>query len=225
MDRLGTWVRAWARHVQRGGPPAQCGVVGHGEVEPEEVDDGADQPLGLVQGGQDGHAGVGRQPAPRRPGLGLPRRDRLRGEPHRQPPVPAPLAPPINGSLQQGQPGRRQRSAGQYERRPKAPPGQDGAPSCLIAAIQFSTWYALDSLPSLTVNVSIDIALKLRPVGFTPKNSSTGVPSASPLTVIRLPDVMTSLIVQCRSGITSPRYLNAIANLSLSKHSSLFEHD
>ena len=42
-----------------------------------------------VRGGQDGNAGIGRLPAPCRPRLGLPGRDRLLGEPHRQASAPA----------------------------------------------------------------------------------------------------------------------------------------
>ena len=74
-------------------------MVGDGEVEPEQAHGGADQPFGLAQGepkhcpqgqgGQDGHAGIGRLPAAGRPGLGLPGRDRLVGEPHCQAPAPA----------------------------------------------------------------------------------------------------------------------------------------
>ena len=37
------------RHLQRLGPAAQGGVVRHGEIETEQLEDGADQPLGLAQ--------------------------------------------------------------------------------------------------------------------------------------------------------------------------------
>ncbi len=87
------------RHLHRRAPSAQRAVVGHGEVEPEQAHDGADQPFGLAQGepehrpqgqgSQDGETRVGRLPTPGRPRLGLPGRDRLRGEPHRQTPAPA----------------------------------------------------------------------------------------------------------------------------------------
>ena len=52
--------------------------------------------------------------------------------------------------------------------------------------------------------MSIEIVLKLLPVGLTPNSSPVGVPVASPRITIRLPDVQTSLIVQCRSGIIFP---------------------
>ena len=84
------------RDFHGGGPSAQRAVVGDGEVEPEQAHDRADQPLGLAQGGpkyclqgQGGHAGVGRLPAPCRPRLGFPDRDRFPGESHRQASAPA----------------------------------------------------------------------------------------------------------------------------------------
>jgi hypothetical protein len=39
--------RPWAWDLQRLCPPAQGGVVRHGQGQPKELDDGADQPLGL----------------------------------------------------------------------------------------------------------------------------------------------------------------------------------
>ncbi len=99
VEGAGPEAGAWSRHRHGRGAPAQRAVVGDGEVEPEQFHDGADQPFGLAQGepehrpqgrgGQDGHAGVGRLAAPCRPGLGLPGRDGLVGEPHRQAPAPA----------------------------------------------------------------------------------------------------------------------------------------
>ena len=41
--------RLWSRYLQRLGPPAQGRVVRHGEIEAEQLEDGADQPLGLAQ--------------------------------------------------------------------------------------------------------------------------------------------------------------------------------
>ncbi len=99
VEGAGPGTGAWPRHLHRRGPAAQRGVVGHSEIEPEQAHDGADQPFGLAQGepehrpqgqgGQDGQARVGRLPAPGRPRLGLPGRDGLVGEPHRQAPAPA----------------------------------------------------------------------------------------------------------------------------------------
>src|SRR5215211_5671933 len=76
---------------------AQGGVVGHGEVQPEQADDGADQAFGLAERqAEDGSQGQRRQdrqggivglPAPGCPWLGLPRLDRFIGEPHRQAPA------------------------------------------------------------------------------------------------------------------------------------------
>src|SRR4051794_24085460 len=87
------------RHLQRLGPAAQGGVVRHGEVEPEEADDRADQPFGLPvrqpehglerQRRQDRQVGIRGLPAPARAPLGLPRLDRLVGEPDRQAAAPA----------------------------------------------------------------------------------------------------------------------------------------
>ena len=84
----------WPRHLQRLGPAAEGGVVGHGEVEPEQPQDGGDQPLGLAQrqaehraqGQGRGHRriGVARLPATTGARLGLPGRDRLGREPHGQ---------------------------------------------------------------------------------------------------------------------------------------------
>ena len=41
-------VRHWPRHLQRGGPAGQGGVVWRREIKPEQGDDGADQLLGLA---------------------------------------------------------------------------------------------------------------------------------------------------------------------------------
>ena len=41
--------RLWTRHRQRLGPAAEGGVVRHREIETEQLQDGADQPLGLAQ--------------------------------------------------------------------------------------------------------------------------------------------------------------------------------
>ena len=66
--------RLWSRHLQRLGPAAQGAVVRHREIEAEQLQDGADQPLGLAQRqaehrsqGQrrrDRQIGVGGLPAP-----------------------------------------------------------------------------------------------------------------------------------------------------------------
>src|SRR4051812_3427498 len=87
------------RHLQRLGPAAQGGVVRHGEVEPEQADDGADQPFGLPvrqpehglerQRRQDRQVGILGLPAPARAPLGLPRLDRLVRKPDRQAATPA----------------------------------------------------------------------------------------------------------------------------------------
>src|SRR4051794_33756799 len=87
------------RHLQRLGPAAQGGVVRHGEVEPEQADDGADQPFGLPvrqaeyglerQRRQDRQVGIRGLPAPARAPLGLPRLDRLVRKPDRQAAAPA----------------------------------------------------------------------------------------------------------------------------------------
>ena len=87
-------VRHWPRHLQRGGPAAQDGVVRHREIKPEQGDDGADQAFGLAQrqaehGMQrqrrrDCQARVAGLPPSRGPGLGFPGRGRFLGEPNRQ---------------------------------------------------------------------------------------------------------------------------------------------
>src|SRR4051812_33088057 len=87
------------RHLQRLGPAAQGGVVRHGEVEPEQADDGADQPFGLPvrqpehglerQRRQDRQVGILGLPAPARAPLGLPRLDRLVRKPDRHAATPA----------------------------------------------------------------------------------------------------------------------------------------
>ena len=74
-------------------------MVRHREIEPEQAEDGADQPLGLAQGeaedgpqGQrrrDRQGGVGGLPARRGARFRLPRRDRRLGEPDRQAAAPA----------------------------------------------------------------------------------------------------------------------------------------
>src|SRR3954462_4199485 len=100
------------RHLQRLGPAAQGGVVGHGEVEPEQADDRADQPLGLAVGEaehglerqrrQDRQVGIRGLPAPTGAPLGLPRRDRLVREPHRQAAAPAQalvVLPPVRDTV------------------------------------------------------------------------------------------------------------------------------
>src|SRR4051794_19813029 len=86
-------------NLQRLGPAAQGGVVRHGEVEPEQADDGADQPFGLPvrqpehglerQRRQDCQVGILGLPAPARAPLGLPRLDRLVRKPDRQAATPA----------------------------------------------------------------------------------------------------------------------------------------
>jgi hypothetical protein len=43
MQRAGTALPE-RRQLQRLGPLAQCGMIRHGEVKPEQPDDGADQP-------------------------------------------------------------------------------------------------------------------------------------------------------------------------------------
>ena len=89
--------RPGSRHLQRPGPAAQGGVVGHGQVEPEQAEDRADQALGLAQGqaehgpqrqrGQDRQGRVPGLPAPGRARLRPPGRDRLVREPDRQAPA------------------------------------------------------------------------------------------------------------------------------------------
>ena len=91
--------RAWARRFERLGPAAEGRVVRHGEVEPEQAEDGADQALGLAQRKAehrpqrqrrgDRQRRVVRLPAGRGPGLRLPGRDRLVGEPDGQAPASA----------------------------------------------------------------------------------------------------------------------------------------
>ena len=41
--------RLWLRHLQRLGPAAEGAVVRNREIEAEQLEDGADQPLGLAQ--------------------------------------------------------------------------------------------------------------------------------------------------------------------------------
>src|SRR3954471_4642525 len=72
-------------------------MIGDGEVQPEQADDGADQPFGLPERqAEDGSQGQRRQdcqgrvvglPAPGRTWLGLPRPDGFIGEPDCQAPV------------------------------------------------------------------------------------------------------------------------------------------
>jgi hypothetical protein len=86
--------RLWSRHLQRLGSAAQGGVVRHREVETQQLQEGADQPLRLAQRqaehrpqGQrrrDRQRGVARLPATAGAGLGAPRLNRLRREPHGQ---------------------------------------------------------------------------------------------------------------------------------------------
>jgi hypothetical protein len=76
------------------GTPTNGGVIGNRQVEPEQVQDGADEALRLAQGQMD-HGAQGQRrrdrqggrvwlPAGRGAGFGPPRRDCLRGEPHSQ---------------------------------------------------------------------------------------------------------------------------------------------
>jgi hypothetical protein len=46
---FGAAARPWRRHLQRGCPAAQGGVVRHGEIKAEQAHEGADQPFGLAQ--------------------------------------------------------------------------------------------------------------------------------------------------------------------------------
>src|SRR5215218_6262097 len=72
-------------------------MIGDGEVQPEQADNGADQPFGLPERqAEDGAQGQGCQdrqgrvvglPAPGGPWLGLPRLDGFLGEPDRQAPA------------------------------------------------------------------------------------------------------------------------------------------
>ena len=91
MQRTGTGPPE-RRHLQRLGPAAQRGMVRHGEVKPEQSDDGADQPLGLPQRQAkdraqhqrrgDRQRRVMRLAARRGSRLGPPRLDRLVRKPH-----------------------------------------------------------------------------------------------------------------------------------------------
>ena len=84
--------RLW--HLQRRGPAAEGRMVRHAQRQPEQADDGADQPLGLAVGQaehgperqrrQDGQRRVPGLPAPGRAWFSRPRFDRLVGEPDRQ---------------------------------------------------------------------------------------------------------------------------------------------
>ena len=88
--------RPRTRNLQGGGPAAQGGVVRHGEIEPEQTDDGANQPFGLAQrqaehgperqGRQDGEFRVPGLAASGGAGLRLSGRDRFIGEPDGQTP-------------------------------------------------------------------------------------------------------------------------------------------
>ncbi len=92
----GARARAGARprHRQRPGPAAERAVVGHGEVEAEQGDDGGDEAFRLAQRqaehrpqGQrrgDRQAGVAWLSAAAGAGLGAPSFDRLRREPYGQ---------------------------------------------------------------------------------------------------------------------------------------------
>ncbi len=83
---------AW--HLQRLRPAAERGVVRDGQIEPEQVDDGTDQPLGLPQRQmeygperqrrQDRHGRIPALPALGCARLGRPGCDRLVRKPHRQ---------------------------------------------------------------------------------------------------------------------------------------------
>src|SRR5437667_4788292 len=83
-----------SRHRQCLGPPAQRGMVRDGEIETEQVDDGADQPFGLPQSQAEHDAQRQRRrdrqgrivwlTAPRGPWFGAPGRDGLFAEPDRQ---------------------------------------------------------------------------------------------------------------------------------------------
>jgi hypothetical protein len=58
MQGFGITAGAWPRHLQCLGPAAQSRVVRHREIETEQADEGADQPLGLAQGqAEDGSDG------------------------------------------------------------------------------------------------------------------------------------------------------------------------
>src|SRR3954447_5920913 len=86
--------RLWSRHLQRLGSAAEGAVIRHREIEIEQLENGADQPLGLAQR-QAEHAsqrqrrgdrqiGGGGLPAPGGARRCHPGRDRLRREPYGQ---------------------------------------------------------------------------------------------------------------------------------------------
>src|SRR3954467_7461856 len=85
--------RLWSWHPQRFSPAAQGGVVRHREIEAEQLQDRADQPLGLAkrqaeygpqgQRRRDRQAGVARLTAPAGARLSSPGRNCLRREPYR----------------------------------------------------------------------------------------------------------------------------------------------
>ena len=86
--------RLWTWHLQRVGPAAEGAVIRHRDIEAEQLQDGADQPLGLAQ--RQAKHGSQRQSRGDRqiredglPASGGARRcrpgcDRLRREPHGQ---------------------------------------------------------------------------------------------------------------------------------------------
>src|SRR4051812_10959385 len=88
--------RLWSRHRHLQGlrPAAQGGMVGNGEIETKQADDGADQAFGLAQGQaeyglerqrrRDRQRRVVRLTTRRGAGLGMPGRDRRLGEPDGQ---------------------------------------------------------------------------------------------------------------------------------------------
>ena len=98
MQGLGVAATAGVRprlwHLQRRGPATEGRMVRHAQRQPEQADDGADQPLGLAVGQaehgperecrQDGERRVPGLPAPGRAWFSRPRFDRLVGEPDRQ---------------------------------------------------------------------------------------------------------------------------------------------
>jgi hypothetical protein len=97
VHRFGIAVRPRSRHLQGLRPAAQGGMVGNGEIETKQTDDGADQAFGLAQGQaeyglerqrrRDRQRRVTRLTAPRGAGLGVPGRDRRLGKPDCQAPA------------------------------------------------------------------------------------------------------------------------------------------
>jgi hypothetical protein len=87
----GFGVRHGSDQLQGLGAPAECRVIGDGEIEPEQADDRPDQTLGLTQGEaeygaqrqcrRDRQGGVARLTARCATPLGAPGRDRRLAEP------------------------------------------------------------------------------------------------------------------------------------------------